>query len=75
MEFLLGFLVGGVCVVILLVQLGRQHATATSDQPSASAKDTTHQPYDGVIADFEAESKQFLRELQETFATDSKKGK
>jgi hypothetical protein len=75
MEFLLGFLVGGACVVMLLVQWGRRHAASSSAQPSASPKDTTHQSYEGVIADFEAESNQLLRELQQTFATYSRKGK
>ena len=69
MEFLLGFLVGGGCALFLLLLWGRHQTGVSSAHPNAPPTDHKHQSYEGVIADLEAESDLFLRELQEAFST------
>jgi hypothetical protein len=68
MEFMFGFVMGGLCVVILLVWWGRRHASSTSVQPHALPQDSK-QSYEHVIAEMEEQSDTFLQELQETFST------
>jgi hypothetical protein len=70
MEFLLGFVLGAGCVVFLLLQWGKHHPS--SAQSNTSTKN--EQPlYDNMVADLEADSDQFLRELQGILSSYSRK--
>lgn len=65
MEFLLGFLLGGACVLYVLVRWVNSRSTHKK-----TATDYAHDP---IIDDFQAESDAFLQELRDAFGAHSRK--
>lgn len=71
MEFLLGLLVGGACVIFLLVRWA--NAKSTPAKPPTTGFE--YYSYDTIIQEFQKESESVLRELQEAISARSKKRK
>jgi len=71
MEFLVGFLFGGACVIFLLVRWAR--ARSIQEPPSTTSAESYS--YEPIVEDFQAESKTLLREVRGAFSAYSRKRK